>query len=103
MDPRLVRVLQDSDSSLQRQIVHDYLLTLAACNTVVPTKVKLTASGNLEMEIALAADEGTCLVEYQGESPDEQALVSAAASYGYTLLERTSNYIVINVLGEVLR
>lgn len=102
VDPRLVRVLQDSDSSLQRQIVHDYLLTLAACNTVVPTKVKLTASGNLEMEIALAADEGTCLVEYQGESPDEQALVSAAASYGYTLLERTSNYIVINVLGEVL-
>ncbi|MCO5566464.1 hypothetical protein L7F22_020141 [Adiantum nelumboides] len=100
VDPRLVRVLQDSRDSLQRTMVHDYLLTLAACNTVVPTKVKHTSSGNLEMEAALATDEGTSLVEYQGESPDEQALVAAAASYGYTLLERTSNYIVINVLGE---
>ncbi|KAI5073617.1 hypothetical protein GOP47_0011630 [Adiantum capillus-veneris] len=102
VDPRLVRVLQDSTKSLHRTMVHDYLLTLAACNTVVPTKVKLTSSGNLEMEVALAADEGTPLIEYQGESPDEQALVAAAASYGYTLLERTSNYIVINVLGERL-
>lgn len=103
VDPRLVRILQGSNKGLERKAVHDYLLTLAACNTVVPTKVNQTSSGKLEMEVALAADEGTCFVEYQGESPDEQALVSAAASYGYTLLVRTSNYIVINVLGEKLR
>ncbi|KAH7433028.1 hypothetical protein KP509_07G051000 [Ceratopteris richardii] len=100
VDPRLVQILKESTSSLQRNMVHDYLLTLAACNTVVPTKIKLTSSGNLEMEVAIAADEEIALVEYQGESPDEQALVAAAASYGYTLVERTSNYIVINVLGQ---
>ncbi|KAH7433506.1 hypothetical protein KP509_07G072400 [Ceratopteris richardii] len=100
LDPSLVRVLQDSKNILQRTPVHNYLLTLAACNTVVPTKVELSSSGNLEMEVAIAADEGVSLIEYQGESPDEQALVSVAASYGYTLIERTSNHIVLNVLGE---
>lgn len=104
VDPQLVQLLQVSDEEdSQRKAVHDYLLTLAACNTVVPTKTKVTPSGKLEIELALAADEGTCLVEYHGESPDEQALVSAAASYGYTLLERTSNYVVINILGQIQR
>ncbi|KAH7433026.1 hypothetical protein KP509_07G050900 [Ceratopteris richardii] len=100
VDRRLVQVLKESTSSLQRSMVHDYLLTLAACNTVVPTRIKLTSSGNLEMEVANAADDEIQLVEYQGESPDEQALVAAAASYGYTLVERTSDYIVIDVLGQ---
>ncbi|RDX96300.1 Phospholipid-transporting ATPase 1, partial [Mucuna pruriens] len=42
-------------------------------------------------------------IEYQGESPDEQALISATSAYGYTLFERTSGYIVIDVNGEKLR
>jgi phospholipid-transporting ATPase len=40
------------------------------------------------------------LIDYQGESPDEQALAYAAASYGIVLVERTSGYIVIDVLGD---
>ncbi|KAJ7961065.1 Phospholipid-transporting ATPase [Quillaja saponaria] len=35
-----------------------------------------------------------------GESPDEQALVAAACAYGYTLFERTSGHIVVDVSGE---
>ncbi|CAI8617135.1 unnamed protein product [Vicia faba] len=42
-------------------------------------------------------------IDYQGESPDEQALVSAASAYGYTLFERTSGHIVIDINGEKLR
>ncbi|CAI9284413.1 unnamed protein product [Lactuca saligna] len=40
------------------------------------------------------------LVDYQGESPDEQALVYAAAAYGFMLMERTSGHIVIDIQGE---
>ena len=104
-DPSLVQILQDdTKKGMERKAIHDFLLTLSVCNTVVPTKVSKTTSGALEMEVALGTDNSeTAKLEYQGESPDEQALVSAAASYGYTLLSRTSNYIVINVLGEIQR
>jgi phospholipid-transporting ATPase len=39
-------------------------------------------------------------IDYQGESPDEQALVYAAAAYGFMLIERTSGYIVIDIQGR---
>lgn len=48
-------------------------------------------------------DEDFKTINYQGESPDEQALVAAASAYGYTLFERTSGHIVIDVNGENLR
>lgn len=43
------------------------------------------------------------LIEYQGESPDEQALVTAASAYGYKLVERTTGHIAIDVHGERMR
>ncbi|KAI5012519.1 hypothetical protein ZWY2020_024785 [Hordeum vulgare] len=39
------------------------------------------------------------LVEYQGESPNEQAQVYAATAYGHKLVERTSGHIVVAVVG----
>eukprot|EP00850_Spirogloea_muscicola_P022750 SM000310S11941 [mRNA] locus=s310:89922:94186:+ [translate_table: standard] len=104
VDASLVRELQRCRPSL-----HSFMLALAACNTVVPTRLRRTASGEVEMEAALHEDgtelsgEDRGVVEYQGESPDEQALVTAAASYGYTLLERSPNLIVLQVLREILR
>ncbi|BFI07575.1 hypothetical protein MPTK1_2g13400 [Marchantia polymorpha subsp. ruderalis] len=103
VDPNLVRVLQNSLKSDDSAVVHEYFLVLAACNTVVPTMVsRSTTTGQLEMQAA-SSDGGAGLMEYQGESPDEQALVAAAASYGYTLLERNSSHIVIDILGEIHR
>ncbi|KAJ7285463.1 hypothetical protein O6H91_Y332300 [Diphasiastrum complanatum] len=84
-------------------MVHEYFLVLAACNTIVPTRVHLSPSGQLEMQIASAHEEDVGVIEYHGESPDEQALVAAAASYGYTLVERTSSYIIIDLLGDLQR
>jgi phospholipid-transporting ATPase len=102
VDPKLVRLLQSPLHTIGRKVAHEYMLVLAACNTIVPTRVKVSATGQLEMHAA-NTEEGVGSVEYQGESPDEQALVSAAAAYGYSLVERTSSSIVINVLGEVQR
>jgi phospholipid-transporting ATPase len=43
------------------------------------------------------------LLDYQGESPDEQALAYAAAAYGFMLIERTSGHIVIDIHGKRLK
>lgn len=69
------------------RIVHDFFLALAACNTIVPLIIE-------------APDSAGKIVDYQGESPDEQALAYAAAAYGFMLVERTSGYIVIDIQGE---
>ncbi|KAG0576665.1 hypothetical protein KC19_5G097600 [Ceratodon purpureus] len=100
VNPELVHLLASSTPSAARDLVFEYFLVLAACNTVVPTRVKKSASGQLEMEAVNSNEESAGHIEYQGESPDEQALVAAAAAYGFTLLERTSASIVINVCGD---
>lgn len=66
----------------------------------MPTKVKKRTSGEWEIETVNSTNESSGTIEYQGESPDEQALVTAAVAYGFTLLERTSASIVINVRGD---
>ncbi|XP_047942456.1 phospholipid-transporting ATPase 1 isoform X3 [Salvia hispanica] len=67
--------------------VYDFLVALAACNTIVPLTVE-------------TSDPAIKLIEYQGESPDEQALAYAAASYGFMLVERSSGHIVIDIQGK---
>ena len=91
-----------SDGGMGRAVILDYFLTLAACNTVVPTKVETVTSnvGTLELEITELRSTDCFTWEYQSESPDEQALVLAAASYGFRLLSRTSNHLVIDIRGE---
>ncbi|KAK4773082.1 hypothetical protein SAY87_028101 [Trapa incisa] len=86
VDSKLMKLLLKESNEEERLVAHNFFLTLAVCNTVVPILYD-------DMET----------IDYQGESPDEQALVSAAASYGYTLFERTSGHIVIDVNGEQLR
>ncbi|XP_024535631.1 phospholipid-transporting ATPase 1 [Selaginella moellendorffii] len=87
----------------EAEAVKEFFLVLAACNTVVPTWVTQSSSGQLEMEVASAEIEPSGFVEYQGESPDEQALVAAASSYGFTLMERTASSIVIGNSGTTER
>jgi phospholipid-transporting ATPase len=81
-DPELMDLLKDGCGA---KADRDFFLALATCNTIVPI---------------VTDDAGERLVEYQGESPDEQALVYAAAAYGHTLLERTSGHIIIDVFGD---
>ncbi|XP_062215734.1 phospholipid-transporting ATPase 1-like isoform X1 [Phragmites australis] len=84
-DPKLMALLKDGAGEKAVR-ARDFFLTLATCNTIVPIVVD-------------TPDPAARLLEYQGESPDEQALVYAAAAYGYTLVERTSGHIIVDVFG----
>lgn len=97
IDIELLDLLHKDFTGMERSAAHEFFLTLVACNTVIP----ITSSSS-SSSFGLACDE-VVSIEYQGESPDEQALVAAASAYGFTLIERTSGHIVIDVNGEILR
>lgn len=84
---------------IERVAAREFFITLAACNTVIPIHSRSSSSGSTVSQ----SPEEVEAIDYQGESPDEQALVSAASAYGFTLIERTSGHIVIDVNGERLR
>ncbi|KAA8544851.1 hypothetical protein F0562_019635 [Nyssa sinensis] len=87
VDPELLQLSQSGKDTKEGKHVFDFFLALAACNTIVPLLVE-------------TSDPTVRLIDYQGESPDEQALVYAAAAYGFMLIERTSGHIVIDIHGE---
>ncbi|KAL5079663.1 hypothetical protein RYX36_008084 [Vicia faba] len=99
VDPQLMTMLHRNSNRDERIAAHEFFLTLAACNTVIPI---LTDGGFSGCGTSESNGYVEC-IDYQGESPDEQALVSAASAYGYTLFERTSGHIVIDINGEKLR
>lgn len=82
-----MRLLRNDGETKEGKNTRDFFLGLAACNTIVPIVIE-------------TSDPSRRLIDYQGESPDEQALVYAAAAYGFVLVERTSGHIVIDVLGD---
>ncbi|GAB4855209.1 Alanine--tRNA ligase [Ancistrocladus abbreviatus] len=87
VDPELRRLAKIGKETDEGKQVYDFFLALAACNTIVPLLMDTN-------------DPTVKLIDYQGESPDEQALVYAAAAYGFVLIERTSGHILIDVQGE---
>lgn len=99
VDSELIELLHKDLTGDERIAAHEFFLTLAACNTVIPI-LHGTSSSCVKSELH---EDGVEAIDYQGESPDEQALVAAASAYGYTLFERTSGHIVIDVNGEKLR
>lgn len=90
VDTELEVLAKGGTGTNEGEHIHNFFLALAACNTIVP--------------IITDTDDPTVkLIDYQGESPDEQALVYSAAAYGFMLIERTSGHIVIDVQGEKQR
>ncbi|XP_045538926.1 probable phospholipid-transporting ATPase IM isoform X2 [Papilio machaon] len=75
-DSTLLNAVQRGD-----QHVHDFFRLLALCHTVMPEQ----KNGRLE---------------YQAQSPDEAALVSAARNFGFVFRERSPNSITIEVMGK---
>lgn len=86
-DPELLHLLRNGEGTEKGARARDFILALAACNTIVPIVVD-------------TSDPAQKIIDYQGESPDEQALVYAAAACGFMLIERTSGHIDIDVLGQ---
>ncbi|XP_055909383.1 phospholipid-transporting ATPase ID isoform X2 [Eupeodes corollae] len=74
------RTLLDAVKS-DEEHVHTFFRLLALCHTVMPEYV----DGRLE---------------YQAQSPDESALVSAARNFGFVFRSRTPNSITIEVMGR---
>ncbi|KAL2250305.1 phospholipid-transporting ATPase 1-like [Sesamum indicum] len=98
-DPELMKLLYKDLYGEERIAAHDFFLTLAACNTVIPIVTETPLLSGSESSLG----DSHISIDYQGESPDEQALVAAASAYGYTLFERTSGHIMIDANGEKLR
>lgn len=74
-DGSLVEAVRNND-----QNVHAFFNLLALCHTVM-------------------AEDRSGKVEYQAQSPDEAALVSAARNFGFVFKERTPNSITVEVMG----
>lgn len=91
VNPELLQLARSSGlENKEGKRIYDFFLALATCNTIVPLVVD-------------TPDPDVKLLDYQGESPDEQALAYAAAAYGFMLIERTSGHIVIDIHGERLK
>nr|KJB27655.1 hypothetical protein B456_005G003800 [Gossypium raimondii]KJB27656.1 hypothetical protein B456_005G003800 [Gossypium raimondii]KJB27657.1 hypothetical protein B456_005G003800 [Gossypium raimondii]KJB27658.1 hypothetical protein B456_005G003800 [Gossypium raimondii] len=99
VDSELMDLLHKDLAGDERIAAHLFFLTLAACNTVIPIVSQDASSGHGSSDSWGEVK----AIDYQGESPDEQALVSAASAYLYTLHERTSGHIVIDINGDKLR
>ncbi|KAL1338670.1 hypothetical protein HN51_033277 [Arachis hypogaea] len=87
VNPELLALSRSGIEHKEGKRIYDFFLALASCNTIVPIIVD-------------TPDHDVKLIDYQGESPDEQALAYAAAAYGFMLIERTSGHIVIDIQGE---
>ncbi|KAI9179525.1 phospholipid transporting ATPase [Blastocladiella emersonii ATCC 22665] len=68
--------------------VREFFLLLALCHTVLPEKVT-------------DADNDVTTMTYKAQSPDEEALVTAAQSLGITFINRSQANMVVSVLGEL--
>ncbi|XP_023288917.1 phospholipid-transporting ATPase ID, partial [Orussus abietinus] len=75
-DPTLLDAVRRNSTD-----VHSFFRLLALCHTVMP-------------------EEKNGKLEYQAQSPDEAALVSAARNFGFVFKERSPNSITIEVMGE---
>ncbi|XP_061379427.1 probable phospholipid-transporting ATPase IM isoform X4 [Danaus plexippus] len=75
-DSKLLKAVRRGDRH-----VFDFFRLLALCHTVMPEQ----KNGRLE---------------YQAQSPDESALVSAARNFGFVFRERSPNTITIEVMGK---
>jgi phospholipid-translocating ATPase len=82
--PDFVSDLSGSSGEEQAEANLHFMLALALCHTVISERT--------------GGDPPT--VEFKAQSPDEAALVATARDCGITVLGRTEDGIIINVLGE---
>jgi phospholipid-translocating ATPase len=81
--PDFVNHLRGMSGDEQAQANAHFMLVLALCHTVLPDRV---------------ADDPSA-VEFKAQSPDEAALVATARDCGYSLVDRTTSGVTVNVQG----
>ncbi|GLA93417.1 hypothetical protein AtubIFM61612_010613 [Aspergillus tubingensis] len=82
--PSYVADLGGQAGEEQRKATEHFMLALAVCHTVITEHTP----GDPPQ------------IEFQAQSPDEAALVSTARDCGFTLLGRSNDDLIVNVLGE---
>jgi phospholipid-translocating ATPase len=82
--PDFVADLEGHDGDEQRDANIHFMLVLALCHTVISERTP--------------GDPPT--LEYKAQSPDEAALVATARDCGFTVIGRTTDGIIVNVLGK---
>lgn len=82
--PDFVRDLTGFAGEEQQIANEDFLLTLALCHTVITERTP----GDPPK------------IEFKAQSPDEAALVATARDCGFTVIGRTNDGIIVNVLGD---
>ncbi|KAF0687190.1 Aste57867_21046 [Aphanomyces stellatus] len=86
--PELREHMQGVAGDDQAKRIHLFFSLLAVCHTVLPERPLNHQS------------ESTPPLTYSAASPDEQALVCAAAYFGFTFLERQQKQVVVDVHGS---
>lgn len=82
--PDFATDLEGESGVEQQRANEDFMLTLALCHTVITERTP----GDPPK------------IEFKAQSPDEAALVATARDCGFTVIGRTSEGIIINVMGE---
>jgi len=77
--------------------VIEFFRLLALCHTVMVEEKEDKEEKDVVDFIPGAENQDTPLLEYQAQSPDEGALVSAARNFGFIFLRRTPNTITVRV------
>merc|ERR1711991_1062094 len=89
-DPSLLKDLDKGDKHSDE--VDLFLILLAVCNTVDPREAKPSEAHKSDVYDG---------IRYQAASPDEAALVKAAAMYfDYKMVSRSGPYVTVLVRGE---
>ena len=81
--------LQDAIRELKEKpndIMHYYMLNLALCNTAMIDVLHPSVEEGIPI--------------FQSESPDEIALIDAAARCGYVMKSRSADTIILSIFGE---
>eukprot|EP00929_Paragymnodinium_shiwhaense_P044667 TRINITY_DN22899_c0_g4_i1.p1 TRINITY_DN22899_c0_g4~~TRINITY_DN22899_c0_g4_i1.p1 ORF type:complete len:2368 (+),score=641.18 TRINITY_DN22899_c0_g4_i1:172-7275(+) len=117
LDPMLVGGPQPRSklSPEEELLIEDFFLCLATCHTAIvealqPEKNRMSSSTNSSFKASMSPvsqpSHGDPLTEeamrstFRSSSPDEEALVTAARSYGFFFRRKTANRMVVNVHGE---
>ena len=82
--PDFVQDLIGTSGSVQKKANENFMLALALCHTVITERTP----GDPPK------------IEFKAQSPDEAALVATARDCGFTVLGRSNDGIILNVLGE---
>eukprot|EP00002_Diphylleia_rotans_P017039 TRINITY_DN3306_c0_g1_i13.p1 TRINITY_DN3306_c0_g1~~TRINITY_DN3306_c0_g1_i13.p1 ORF type:complete len:1721 (-),score=210.94 TRINITY_DN3306_c0_g1_i13:658-5088(-) len=91
----LMNALETSNSHL-----HEFMMCMIVCHMVIPEHdVKRSTADDAGTNSANAFDYSQ--INYQAQSPDEVALVSAARQLGYTVVSRNLKILTVHYEGKV--